>query len=293
MVCDRVMTIVLGKPDVDGLSDVVEVLREWQYEGAPLQLHPGDVGWCWRLGADATAAAIRTWTRDGRIVAVGLLDSAEVLRLTTAPDAQRDEELARQLVDDVTDPERVLPAGRVAVEAPTGALVQDLLLDVGWNADEPWTPLFRDLTQPVQDPGVRIEVIGPEQAHVRVAVQRASFDNSTFTDERWLAMAAGLPFADARCLVGYDEQGNAVAAVTLWSAGPGRPGLIEPMGVHRDHRGHGYGKAITIAGAAALQELGSSSAMVCTKSSNVGGVATYESAGFQQLPERRDRYRGA
>jgi hypothetical protein len=34
--------------------------------------------------------------------------------------------------------------------------------------------------------------------------QRASFDRSTFTDERWHAMAAGLPYADARCLVAYD-----------------------------------------------------------------------------------------
>lgn len=84
-----------------------------------------------------------------------------------------------------------------------------------------------------------------------------------------------------------------VAAVTVWSAGPGKPGLLEPMGVHREHRGHGYGKAITIAAAAALQELGSSSAIVCAPSANVGAVATYKSAGFQQLPETRDQYRDA
>ncbi len=105
-------------------------------------------------------------------------------------------------------------------------------------------------------------------------------------------MADGLPYADARCLVAYD-QGHAAAAVTVWSAGPGKPGLLEPMGVHREHRGHGYGKAITVAAAAALQQLGSSSAMVCAPSFNVGAVATYKSAGFQPLPERRDQYRDA
>ncbi|WP_033322847.1 GNAT family N-acetyltransferase [Streptomyces yerevanensis] len=288
------MPIVLGEPGVDGLSEAVGVLREWQYEGAPMQLHPGDLGWFWRFGAEATAAAVRTWSRDGRILAVGLLDGPGLLRLTIAPDAQRDEELARQLVEDVTEPERgVLPEGKVNIEAPMGALVQDLLSEDGWSVDEPWTPLRRDLTEPVKDPGVRIEVIGPEQAHVRAAVQRASFDGSTFTDERWHAMAAGLPYADARCLVAYDDQGDAVAVVTVWSAGPGRPGLLEPMGVHREHRGHGYGEAITVAAAAALQELGSSSAIVCTPSSNVGAVATYKSAGFQQLPEIRDQYRDA
>ncbi|MFC9684225.1 GNAT family N-acetyltransferase [Streptomyces sp. NPDC056948] len=288
------MAIVLGEPGVDGLSEAVRVLREWQDDGAPMQLHPGDLGWFWRSGAEATAAAVRTWSRDGRILAVGLLDGPGLLRLTIEPAAHRDEELAQQLVVDVTEPERgVLPEGKANVEAPVGALVQDLLSEHGWNTDEPWTPLRHDLTEPVKDPGVRTEVVGPERAQVRTAVQRASFDGSRFTDEHWHAMAAGLPYADARCLVAYDDRGNAVAAVTVWSAGPGKPGLLEPMGVHREHRGHGYGKAITVAAAAALQELGSSSALVCTPSSNVGAVATYKAAGFRQCPEVRDRYRPA
>lgn len=54
------MAIVLGKPGVDGLSEAVSVLREWQYDGAPMQLHPGDLGWFWRFGVEATAAAVRT-----------------------------------------------------------------------------------------------------------------------------------------------------------------------------------------------------------------------------------------
>jgi GNAT superfamily N-acetyltransferase len=283
------MAIALGTPAVDELRDAVAALREWQYEGAPMQLHPGDVGWFWRFGAEATAAAVRTWKRDGRILAVGLLDGPDVLRLTIAPDARRDEELARQLVGDLIQPERgVLPGGKANAEIPLGALVKDLLSETGWHLDEPWTPLRRDLADPVQDPGVRIEAIGPQQAPARAAVHRASFKNSTFTAERWHAMAAGSPYADARCLLAYDDQGTAVAAATVWSAGAGKPGLLEPLGVHREHRGHGYGRAISLAAAAALQELGSSSAIVCTPSANVGGVATYRSAGFQALPEVRD-----
>jgi hypothetical protein len=30
------VAIVLGRPGADGLSEVVGVLREWQYEGAPM-----------------------------------------------------------------------------------------------------------------------------------------------------------------------------------------------------------------------------------------------------------------
>ncbi|MFC5058266.1 GNAT family N-acetyltransferase [Saccharothrix xinjiangensis] len=283
------MAITLGVPGVDELGETAGVLREWQREGAPVQLHPGDLGWFRRFGAEATAAAVRTWSRDGRVLALGLLDGPGLLRLAVAPGARRDVELAGRLVEDLTGPERgVLPEGEACVETPGDALVRDLLAERGWLPDEPWTPLRRDLAGPVEDPGVRVEVVGPEGARVRAEVQRASFEGSTFTEERWRAMAAGSPYAEARCLVARDERDEAVAAVTVWSAGPGRPGLLEPMGVRPDHRGRGHGRAITLAAAAALRELGSSSAVVCTPSSNVGAVATYRSAGFRRLPESLD-----
>jgi len=288
------MSIVLSTPKADGLSDAVRALREWQYDGAPMQLHPGDLGWHWSFGAEATASAVRTWSRNRQILAIGLLDSPAVLRLASAPEALHDEELAQQMVADVNQPERgVLPQGDVDIEARFDGSFRGLLLNEGWEPGEPWTPLQRDVAGHVEDRGLRIEVAGRERVGVRVAVQRAAFERSTFTEERWHAMVAGPAYAEARCLVAYDDQDIAVAAATVWSAGPARPGLLEPMGVHRDHRGHGYGTAITGAAAAALRELGSSSATVCTPSSNVGAVATYESAGFQRLPGVRDRHRSA
>ncbi|MEJ2852620.1 MULTISPECIES: GNAT family N-acetyltransferase [unclassified Saccharothrix] len=281
------MAIVLGT--LDDLDQAVGVLREWQVEGAPMQLHPGDLGWFRRFGAGT--GAVRSWRRDGRVLALGLLDGPGLLRLTTAPDVRRDPELARRMCEDIAEPARgVLPEGEAAVDSPTGLLLKDFLSEAGWTPGEPWTPLHRDLSHPVEDPGVRVEVVGPERVAERVAVQRAAFDGSTFSEERWLTMAAGVAYADARCLVAY-EQDDAVAAVTVWSAGPGKPGLLEPMGVHRDHRGRGYGKAISVAAAAALRDLGSSSAVVATPSANAGAVATYRSAGFRALPEIRDQVR--
>src|SRR5579871_1567870 len=162
------MSIVLSKPGVDGLREAVGALREWQYDGAPMQLHPGDLGWYWRFGAEATAAAVRTWSRQGRILAVGLLDGPELLRLAIAPDAADDEELAAQMTADVAQPERgVLPAGPASVEVRFGSALQRLLLDDGWDPGAPWAPFHRDLALPVDDPGVRIEVAGPERAGER------------------------------------------------------------------------------------------------------------------------------
>lgn len=288
------MSIELGQPDVAGLSEALSAMRAWQDDAAPFQLHPGDLGWFCRFGAAATAAAVRTWSRDGRLLAVGLQDESDCLRVAIATHALQDDELARRLAADVADPDRgVLVAGKVSVEVPPGVVLHDVLSEQGWGFDEPWTPLRRDLTDAVPDSGLRIEVTAsePEQVAVRVAAQRGAFDGSTFTEERWHAMAAGPAYADARCLVAFDDQDNAVAAATVWSAGPGRPGLIEPLGADRGHRGHGHGRAIVVACAAALRELGSSSVLVCTPSSNAGGVATYLSAGFQALPERLDRHR--
>ncbi|MEU5822074.1 GNAT family N-acetyltransferase [Streptomyces sp. NPDC047803] len=288
------MTIALDTPDIERLGAAGDALRDWQEEGAPMQLHPGDLGWYWRAGPQATAGAVRTWSRGGRILAVGLLDGPGLVRLTTAPDARRDEELARHLAADLTVPARgVLPGGRAAVEAPEDALVRELLAEAGWGIDEAWSPLRRDLSTPVAEPGLRIEVAGPDRAHLVAEVVRGAFEGSRFTEERWHAMASGPLFGDARCLLAYDDRGDAVATVTVWSAGPGRPGLLEPMGVHRDHRARGHGRAITLAAAGALQELGSSSALVCTPSSNTGGVITYVAGGFERRHEIHDRFRGA
>jgi GNAT superfamily N-acetyltransferase len=293
-VSDRTVAIELSTPDVDRLGDVLSALREWQHDASPLQLHPGDLGWYWQFGAEAVAAAVRTWSRDGQILAIGFLDGPGVVRMTVAPQVFREEELARQVVADLSEPQRgVLPAGKASVEAPDGTRLQALLSEVGWSLGEPWTPLRRDLTEPVEEEGLRTEVIGPGQESAFTAVHRSAWASPRFTDERWRAMAAGLPFTDASCLLAYDERGAAVAGVTVWSAGPGKPGLLEPMGVHAEHRGRGYGRMICVAAAAELTKLGSSSALVCTLSSLAPAVATYKSAGFRQLPERLDRSRGA
>jgi ribosomal protein S18 acetylase RimI-like enzyme len=288
------MAIELTTPGPDELGEVVSALRSWQHDAAPLQLHPGDLGWAWRYGAEDVAAAVRTWTRDGLIVAIGFLDGDDLLRMTVAPEVWGDDELAHQMVTDLSAPERgVLPAGEVSVEAPSGARVHVLLSELGWSTGEAWTPLRRDLTEKVDEADIRVELVHPENVSAFTAVIRSAFDSTRFTDERWQEMTTGLLFADARCLLAFDRTGGPVAGLSVWAAGEGRPGLIEPMGVHIDHRGRGYGRAICLAGAAELRRMGSSSAVVCTPSSLTGATATYRAAGFEPQPERFDRSRDA
>ncbi|MEV0901916.1 GNAT family N-acetyltransferase [Actinoplanes sp. NPDC049802] len=281
------MSITMHHAAPESLNEIVETVAAWQHAGGPVQLHPGDLGWHWRFGTRELAEMMRVWADGGRILAVGMLDGDDGLaRLAIAPAVDGDAAFAAGLL-------AALPGDVRTVEARSGSAFRDLLRRGGWAADEPWTPLSRDLTDRLEDHGLRIEILDARHrdekiVQDRVTVQRASFTSSTFTAERWHAMAATPSYRRARCLVGYDHDGNAVATVTVWSAGRGRPGLLEPMGVHRDHRGHGHGRAITVAAAAALREMGSCTATVCTPSGNTAAVATYVSAGFRSLPAVSD-----
>ncbi len=283
------MSFELSTPAPDQLGALVDDLASWQQDGLPIQLHPGDLGWEWRFGSTRLAEELRAWTVGNETVAIGFLDTAPLIRMAVAPSADNDEELAKALVRDLEDPTRgILNGNKLTVEARFGTAFRSLLQLHGWVDGDPWTPLVRDLSDPVADSDLRVEVVGPDRVDDRVAVHRAAFVRSTFTAELWNEMSQAPAYSRARCLVGYDGQDNAVAAVTVWSAGPGRPGLLEPMGVHRDHRGHGHGTAICLAAAAALRDVGASSALVATPTSNEGAVATYASAGFRRMPDVTD-----
>lgn len=286
------MHLDVSTPTPDRLGALVADLSSWQQDGLPAQLHPGDLGWQGRFGVASLAGALRVWTAGETVVAIGFLDEAALIRMAVAPSAGHDADVAQALVRDLEDPTRgVLDADEVVVEARFGTALRERLRSHGWVDGDPWASLTRDLSGPVGDSRLRVEAVGPERVDDRVAVQRAAFDRSTFTAELWHQMARSAAYRQARCLVGYDGRGQAVAAATVWSAGPGRSGLLEPVGVHRDHRGLGYGTAISVAAAAALRDLGAASAMVATPSSNAAAVATYAAAGFRRLPDVADLVR--
>ena len=287
---------VVRSPSPADLARGLAALRSWQRDDALVQLHPGDLGWAWRQGADAVARAVRLWEADGQIVAFGFLDGPTTLRMTVAPERWTDPDLARALAADASDPGTgVLPSGPASIEVPDGTALRGALHAAGWGAGESWTPLSLDLAAPVGARGssLHVEIVHGADTSDFTAVHRSAWDNGSFTDERWRAMSAGAPFAEARCLLGRDDAGEPVAGITVWSAGRGRPGLIEPLGVHAAHRGAGHGTAICVAGAALLRETGASTAWVCTPSDLDSAVATYRAAGFTKLPERLDCVRQA
>lgn len=299
-----VMDLDLNTPAPAALRQVADAIGAWQRDGAALQLHPGDLGWHSLRGAEATARALRTWSRGGKLVAVGLLDGPDLLRLALSPDASDDAQLAGQMAADIDDPGRgVLGEGTASVEARGLHLLTQTLRRAGWGLGEGWTPLRQDLSQPLDTSALRaagltITQPGLEGAADWGEVHWSAFRGTAFgAAERrqvvdWLETLRSGPLGDRVSLLSAQDGADEVVAVAgVWTTGAGRPGLIEPLGVHADHRGKGYGVAICQAGSARLQELGCSSALVCTPSSNQAAVATYVAAGFTAETEVADLVR--
>ncbi|KTR09693.1 GNAT family N-acetyltransferase [Curtobacterium luteum] len=288
------MSLSFAVPDVSALERVTAALTSWQRDDALVQLHPGDLGWLWRHGASAVATALRTWSDGDTVLAVGFFDGPEVFRMTVSPDRWSDAATARRILDDLSATDGTLvPDGCLSVEVPTGTAVHELMASSGWRPGEAWTPLARDLAEPVDLAGqdLRTEIVDSGRVSGFTTAHRSAWGSQGFTDELWNTMAGGPAFRESVSILGRDAVGASVAGVTVWSAGAGRPGLIEPMGVAADHRGRGFGRAICIAAAAELQRRGASIAWVCTPSALRSAVATYRSAGFIPLTERLDLVR--
>jgi GNAT superfamily N-acetyltransferase len=243
----------------------LRALCEWTPADAPAGgLHPGDVGW--HLRFDDAAAFL--WIDDVVPVAAGFLDGP-VLRVTTAPGAD--------LGALAADAEELLEPGNDRTDG---------LPVPGWEPDQEeswlvmsWTP------RPVSS---RAEPVGEAAAADRVLVQRSAFPRSTFTVERWHTMKRSPAGGLAVETLVRTPAGEPAAAATGWFAGVGRCGLLEPVGTHPDHRGHGYGRDAVLGACAALVHRGASAVAVVAESTNPAAVALYRSAGFTVVRENRD-----
>ena len=267
-------------------ADLVSALGALEPPGgyAGASLHAGDVGWALALPDDAWT--LHSWWYADRLAACVLVEPG-LVRPRFAPEALGDAEVARAVAD-VADAEH----GETWTDAPESSVYRATLFARGWDLDpDPWVVFHADLSEPPAMP----EGVSPTGDHVeaRVSVQRAGFDNSTFTAEKWHRMAAGPGFDPALDLVARDEHGTPVAVGTAWFAGAGRCGYLEPVATHRDHRGRGHGRRLVTALLAALAAQGASGAGVATPLANTGGVRLYESAGVRQISRLHALHRGA
>jgi hypothetical protein len=94
---DRHVHVDLTTPQPEALDAILSDLASWQQDGLPVQLHPGDLGWQLRFGPASAAKALRVWTANETVVAIGFTDEASLIRMGIRPYAGQDQELARAL----------------------------------------------------------------------------------------------------------------------------------------------------------------------------------------------------
>lgn len=264
------------------VDETVVALAAWTPPTWGGQLHPGDIGWELRLEDAHVDSSFLVVREAAAVVAVALVDGPETLRLAVDPTRAHDLALAEYLADAAED---VVAPGEAYVDGLPLAAWRAVLADRGWDADtDQWVAMHRSLAAGRNrlPPGVA-PVSGDRDVADRVAVQRAAFGGSTFTAARWALMAAGPPYDAALDLLARDADGRPVAAGTAWSAGPGRCGVLEPVGTHRDHQQQGHGRRLLEGLCTQLAAAGASSVAVATPASNVGAVRAYAAAGFRVL----------
>ncbi|MFH9133076.1 GNAT family N-acetyltransferase [Streptomyces sp. NPDC017524] len=267
----------------------LRALRAWTPPDAPSgSLHPGDVGWLLRLddatvylwtdartsaGTDSRASSQAEARSSGDAakaapVAVGFLDGP-VLRVTAAPDAD--------LGALAADAEDLLVPGNDATDG---------LPVPGWEPDteEPWLVFS---WSPGPGTSRAVQVTGSD-ADDRALVHRAAFAGSTFSVDHWRRMKESPAGHLAVETLVRTPAGDPAAAATGWFGGTGRCGLLEPVGTHPEHRGHGYGRDAVRGACAALVDRGASAVAVLTPAGNEAAAALYRSAGFTLVRENHD-----
>jgi predicted N-acetyltransferase YhbS len=271
--------------DRASVGQLLAAMSTWSHpERLAPALHPGDLGWHLRLDDDAIEGAFVGWWEDGRLLAAGLLEGV-LGRFAFAPDVEGDPDLGELVA--ITC--RELAGDEVYADLRPGTATHRILAGEGWTLDpEPWVALHVHLDR--WAPKVELDpltvVEAADAVADRVAVQRAGFENSTFTAQAWYRMAAGPGYRRDLDLVVVDD-GVPVSVGTAWSGGADGTAILEPVATHRDHRAQGWGVRAVTALVARLRDIGASGVTVCTPMDYVGAVATYRAAGLSVVEQFR------
>ncbi|HYI24632.1 MAG TPA: GNAT family N-acetyltransferase [Thermomicrobiales bacterium] len=265
------------------LDRLLATLASWEPNGGcGAGLQAGDLGWMLRFGPDHLASRVFEGVDESGTTRLILSkDSDADWWCGIDPISVMDADLATVFAAWI---EREGPAGALSIDGPSAPAEWRLALARrGFEATgEPWAILWRPLdrfrSQTVE--GV-VSTADPANIEDRVMVQRAAFENSTFTVERWHLMAAGPGFDPRFDLLARDDDGAPAAAATFWFAGAGKCTRLEPMGTHPAHRRKGHGLRLIAAACDLLARAGASGISVTTPMSNDAAVGLYRAAGFR------------
>ncbi len=289
------MTVALRpRPLAPGDEPAVSAaLRDWEaVYGCGWQLQAGDLGWALRFEPDLRADQIQVWRNDaGEPVAVVVIDQPGAARCAVAPGYLHDHALARAMVADLTGRLDRAEGGPWIDPPPGPCALSRALIEAGYEPEpDLWLHLWRPLPGPPVEPSTTGGEIRPCQdtdLEERVALQRAAFDGSSMTPDRYARLRTVPGYAAELDLVHEAKDGTLSAFCLAWPGPPAGTGLLEPVGSHPRYRGQGHAKATVAAALDRLAALGASGVAVVTPLRNTAAVRLYRSLGMSVVGERR------
>lgn len=161
-----------------------------------------------------------------------------------------------------------------------------LLTELGWVREEgpPYVLNRRplgSLPAPVLPDGYRIRAArGPEEASALAEMHAAAFPGAAWTPGLYRRYMAAPGYAAEREYVVVAHDGTFAAFTVTWHDPVNHAGLLEPVGVHPDHRRHGLGKAVVLHALHQMKAAGMSHATVANAGINEASRALYKACGF-------------
>lgn len=267
------------------LREMQALLQEkWRREKPLVRTHVGDVAW-WSREGDFDNVGL--WREDGELVAWAWFTPPAELDFHLHPDRRSDQ----QLLDEVLDwfGHRAADGSARAVwalEDEEDAIAA--LEEAGFEAAGDWW--FVHLVRPLEQlpavavaDGFLLRHVAPGDVARRVDVQRAAFERSTTTEEKYARLVETWPYSPELDVVVEAPDGRFAAFCLAWLDDANAVGELEPVGAHPSFRRRGLAHAACAQALAVLRELGADTAVVyaLAGAGDGGALSLYRSLGFE------------
>ena len=191
--------------------------------------------------------------------------------------------------------ERILKTGGTNIRmmwiSERDGLMMDYLSSRGFRvagADCYFTLQIKDIQHhPQTMPGfIAADMVSVLDKEQRAAASYSAFGSSADWDayvQRYMRFTNSPVYDPHKDIVITTAEGRVAAFCNIWIDSVNRVGLFEPVGVHSDFQGQGFGKLVVKEGIMRMRSLGMEQAIVTTSEDNIPARKLYESVGFHQM----------
>lgn len=267
--------------------------RRWAVDDPRAQMHIGDFYWALRTTSNGDPLSdTRIWLRpDGSIAAFAWLDPPELGDAIVDPAA--DPLMLDEALDWLEEEYRKQARTTITVVVVDGdQLRAESLARRGYKPGSGgntrlWQRLGSEPHAPMATTGFTVgQVETKDDMKRRAFVETSSFHYDGVTGDSWRLLTQRLPrYRPELDLIAVAQDGTGASACTCWYDEATRCGEFEAVGTSKAYQRRGLGRAVIIEGLRRLQQLGATTAVVQTQTTNAPAIALYQSCGFEIVGE--------